>query len=118
MAYSLTEQPCGIWINNKVLYRKVFIYTSDQFTDSVPHQIQNIDEVIRSYGFVISKSSDDCISRWLPFAYNLNGDSNTEWYGAVMAGKTRIKIQIGQNLASYAEKLYVIIEYTKQQTDY
>ena len=72
-----------------------------------------IDEVVSCYGHAISNAGDDFISRWLPFAYTLGTDSLLAWYGAVMAGKNTVKIQLGSSMLFHLTKLYIIIEYTK-----
>lgn len=81
--------------------------------NSFNHNIVGIDEVVSCYGHAISDAGDDFISRWLPFAYTLGTNSLPAWYGAVMAGKNIVKIQLGSSMLSYLTRLYIIIEYTK-----
>ena len=81
--------------------------------NSFNHNIVGIDEVVSCYGHAISNAGDDFISRWLPFPYTLGTDSLPAWYGAVMAGKNTVKIQLGSSMLSHLTKLYIIIEYTK-----
>ena len=73
--------------------------------------------MVSCYGHAISNIKDDFISRWLPFAYSLGNsigaNSSPTWYGAVMAGKNTVKIQLGSSMLSYLTRLYIIIEYTK-----
>ena len=101
---------------SKLLYRKVFFFNQSEVQtigNSFNHNIVGIDEVVSCYGHAISNAGDDFISRWLPFAYTLGTDSLPAWYGAVMAGKNTVKIQLGSSMLSYLTRLYIIIEYTK-----
>ena len=104
----------AFWL--KLLYRKVFFFNQSEVQtigNSFNHNIVGIDEVVSCYGHAISNAGDDFISRWLPFAYTLGTDSLLAWYGAVMAGKNTVKIQLGSSMLSYLTRLYIIIEYTK-----
>jgi hypothetical protein len=104
----------AFWL--KLLYRKVFFFNQSEVQtigNSFNHNIVGIDEVVSCYGHAISNAGDDFISRWLPFAYTLGTDSLPAWYGAVMAGKNTVKIQLGSSMLSYLTRLYIIIEYTK-----
>lgn len=114
--YSYNEIICGTWVNNKLIYRKVFFFNQSEVQtigNSFNHNIVGIDEVVSCYGHAISNAGDDFISRWLPFAYTLGTESLPAWYGAVMAGKNIVKIQLGSSMLSRLTKLYIIIEYTK-----
>lgn len=103
-------------LESKLLYRKVFFFNQSEVQtigNSFNHNIVGIDEVVSCYGHAIFNAGDDFISRWLPFAYTLGTDSLPAWYGAVMAGKNTVKIQLGSSMLSYLTRLYIIIEYTK-----
>lgn len=100
-------------LSDKLLYRKVFFFNQSEVQtigNSFNHNIVGIDEVVSCYGHAISNAGDDFISRWLPFAYTLGTDSLPAWYGAVMAGKNTVKIQLGSSMLSHLTKLYIIIE--------
>ena len=84
--YSTTEQVIGTWVNDKPIYRKVIVDTTNNTDYSITHGISNIDQITCVYGIC----DDD--TNFIPFGFSANTD-----YAFVSADYTK----------------NIVIEYTK-----
>lgn len=105
--YSTEEQVIGMWIDDKLIYRKVLNCgalpnNSDKLIDV---NVSNINNVINIYGIGIS-SSGACFP--LPYVYN---NSNAQIELVYLASSQQIRITTGQDRSGING--YITIEYTK-----
>lgn len=105
--YSTEEQVIGMWIDDKLIYRKVLNCgalpnNSDKFIDV---NVSNINNVINIYGIGIS-SSGTCFP--LPYVYN---NFNAQIELVYLASSQQIRINTGQDRSGING--YITIEYTK-----
>lgn len=110
--YSTTEKVIGTWVDGKPLYEKIVqgtTITGGQ-NDYVNHNIQNLDTLVDSC--VMTHFSDNGYWRKLNFAYN-NGGTGNDWLGGYAVNSTQIIFQIGVSYASYLDKWYATLQYTK-----
>lgn len=99
--YSLEETKIGTWIDNKPIYRKVVEITQGLAKDNtikVCDKPNGMLELIHSFGIV--KTTEGAYSNSDILVYSGNASNNYAIYTK-------------QNFTSYPEKMYIIIEYTK-----
>lgn len=107
------------WIDGKPIYRKVFVITNSATTahsESIPLGFTDIDTVVLLTGNMISKGSNQGITRSLPFCYYGTLDWTvglTVIDNTASSEKNTVYIQVGASAAATADKYIVTLEYTK-----
>lgn len=97
--YSTTEKVIGVWIDDKLIYRKVIeIDDPSKIQKGVVVEVcdkpTNMTMLIRGYGIIKTYE---------------NSYSNND----ILVYSTNDKIYAKQNFTGYPQKLYVVIEYIK-----
>lgn len=101
--YSAIEAYIGKWVDGKNIYRKVITVTDGLAKDNlikVCDKPEGMLELIRGYGIV--RTTEGAYSNNDILVYSGNASANYAIYAK-------------QNFTSYPEKLYIIIEYTKDE---
>lgn len=105
--YSLEEQDTGIkWVDGKSIYQKtIYIASVPSGDHNYPHDISNLDSVIKLFGFCKFQSNTNLP---LPY-YPVSGNT----YGITLGNVTTslFKIQCGGSMS--ITDVYVTIQYTK-----
>ena len=108
-SYSLDEKEIGTWIDGKKLYRKCIIYDPKTITGgwkSLPLPIENINEIIKIYGY--SSSPNGNLFKDL----NAN-DPNSGNQPCIYVDKSQNIILYLQQNYDWTGKTCIILEYTK-----
>lgn len=109
--YSTTEKVIGSWIDGRPIYRKVIHYTGTLTSggNNINHGISNLDNVIRTSGFIPFGSGSGKTS-YMVFGY---ADS-TQFINVINIKQSVITMYIGSAWASsFTNGCYIILEYTK-----
>lgn len=104
--YKSTEQVVGTWIDGKPVYRQVFSnYFNDEYNNWYKiGTINNIDNVIYTYGAIKLKSSGDYVN--FPRA-TMTDQKSSDIY---ISSQGNVMIRI----ANATGQLYLVVEYTKK----
>ena len=105
--YSTTETPCGIWIDDKIIYRKVLTGTCDNTSEQIiESNIDYIDNVVSITGNFV-RISDGLTS---PIGSYLDGVPSRVMYHGGLG-----KILLNKESSVWNSGFYykIIIEYTK-----
>ena len=109
--YSTTEQPIGTWIDGKTIYRKVIQYTFASNATGIETQttigsVDGLDTLIKAEATI--KRLD------VKYDYHIPYGKNVQNHGYIVANTTGGSIILYDSSHSVNDKLYAIIEYTKQ----
>lgn len=104
--YSTSEVNTGkVWINNKPIYRKVFIGTTSSSTtyNIISTEINSSScLIINSYGSIFSQSGE---------SITINSYSNANWYSGIYYRNTDTQLLFSDS--AKGKNYYVVLEYTK-----